>query len=272
MDPFSRPLLRWFVLWMIAGVLLFYLVVRILEGNQYSIDYVTGELIIQFLAFLPFLWLWYKQYRGEIHIRHFFNRHVEPFRWYHLIMLWLVLLFFFYGLEGVITQLISAVEPQYVVVDPPIFPEGKSLLFQGCIFFLAVFAAPVMEEFVFRGLILQRLMIKYTPTMAIILSSAVFGILHFESWFEAMVFGIIMCLLFIQTQNLWVPMVIHVANNFVAVWLNVIQQGKAVHQESQIVYYLLVLLLLPVIVYFMRKYWSNSEAGLPYNGNLKQAA
>jgi membrane protease YdiL (CAAX protease family) len=257
---------------MIVGVLLFYLVVRIAEGYQYAIDHIRGELIIQFLAFLPFLWLWYKQYQNEILLRHFFNKHIDPFRWYYLVMLWVVLLFFFYGLEGVITQLVSAWEPQYEVGDPPIFPEGQSLLYHTCIFFLAVFVAPVMEEFVFRGLILQRLMIKYGPSMAIILSSAVFGLLHFESWFGAMVFGIIMCLLFIQTQNLWVPIVIHVANNFIAVWINVIQQGKTVHKESQIVYYLLVLLLLPFIVYFIRKYWSKSESGLPYNWNLKQAA
>ena len=70
---------------MIAGVLLFYLVVRI-AVNQYAIDHINGELIIQFLAFLPFLWLWYKQYQREIFIRHFFTRHIEPFRWYHLVM------------------------------------------------------------------------------------------------------------------------------------------------------------------------------------------
>ncbi len=271
MDPFSRPLLRWFLLWMIAGILLFYVLVRIVEGDHYTIDHASGELIIQFLAFLPFLWLWYKHYQGEIRIRYFFNKHIEPFRWYHLVTLWVVLMLFFYGLEGLITELVSSLRPQDVVGDPPIFPEGQSLFFHTSIFFLAVFVAPVMEEFVFRGLILQRLMIKYRPTLAILLSSAVFGMLHFDAWFEAMVFGIIMCVLFIQTQNLWVPIVMHVANNLVAVWIHVVEQGKAIHQESQIISYLLVLLLLPVIVYFIRKYWSKSATGLPYNCNLKEA-
>jgi membrane protease YdiL (CAAX protease family) len=49
-------------------------------------------------------------------------------------------------------------------------------------FLAAVIAAPLFEEFIFRGIILNGLLRHYSPTFAILFSSFLFGIAHLNPW------------------------------------------------------------------------------------------
>ena len=49
-------------------------------------------------------------------------------------------------------------------------------------FFLLSVAAPILEEMLFRGIILKYLLKKYRPLTAIIISSLVFGLFHMNIW------------------------------------------------------------------------------------------
>ena len=134
-----------------------------------------------------------------------------------------------------------------------------------------------MEELVFRGLILQRFMVKTSTTRSIIISSILFGILHFESWLTATVFGVVMCLLFIRSQNLWIPILFHLANNASVVAVNILQHRQN-HTWSidQIVslypLYLVGLISIPFLFHFIKKNWTKEDFILPYTVNLKNAS
>lgn len=71
-----------------------------------------------------------------------------------------------------------------------------------------VVLAPVLEEILFRGFLLHRLARKWGLMWGIVASSALFGAIHPEPLGIA-VFGVGMCLLYLRTQSLFVPILAH---------------------------------------------------------------
>lgn len=49
-------------------------------------------------------------------------------------------------------------------------------------FLSIVIAAPILEELIFRGIILDGLLRKYAPVKSILISSLLFGFLHLNPW------------------------------------------------------------------------------------------
>jgi membrane protease YdiL (CAAX protease family) len=92
---------------------------------------------------------------------------------------------------------------------------------------LGVVIAPVVEELVFRGIVLRRWAFKWGVWRGLLASSAVFGLLHGPSAPGLIAFGVVMGLVYIKTSNLWVPIGCHMLNNalaltsqFVPIWNN----------------------------------------------------
>lgn len=77
--------------------------------------------------------------------------------------------------------------------------------------------APLIEEFAFRGVLLHRWAHKYDLKSAVISTSLVFAVVHSDP-LGAFFFGIGMCVLYLRTQSLILPMVCHGVYNLV-VWL-----------------------------------------------------
>jgi len=92
----------------------------------------------------------------------------------------------------------------------PILPNSLS-------FISLVVLAPIIEEFAFRGILLHRWSQKWGMNKAILVSSILFGIAHPDP-IGAAAFGVAMCVIYLKTQTLVVPMVCHAANNFFS-WL-----------------------------------------------------
>lgn len=78
----------------------------------------------------------------------------------------------------------------------------------------ACFIVPFTEEFIFRGLLLRRLLTKTAPVVATFLSSAVFALAHIDI---ALLFpffaGVFYSVLYLRTGNLWLCIVAHGATN-----------------------------------------------------------
>lgn len=84
----------------------------------------------------------------------------------------------------------------------------------------SIIFAPIFEELVFRGILFNRLKIRIGIIPAMLLSSFLFGIGHdFSGMTSAFLFGICMCILYLKTDNILVPMSVHFINNVVAVIL-----------------------------------------------------
>jgi len=83
-------------------------------------------------------------------------------------------------------------------------------------FILMVIAAPVLEELIFRGIILEGLLKKYSPLVSIIISSLLFGIAHFNPWqfVTGLIIGIFSGWVYYKTRSLMPSIIIHAAANF----------------------------------------------------------
>lgn len=79
---------------------------------------------------------------------------------------------------------------------------------------IAVIVAPVMEEVLFRGLLLQRWALRWGTMTGVILSSALFAMAHVEV-LGHFAFGVAMAALYLRTRSLWVPISAHALNNFI---------------------------------------------------------
>lgn len=116
---------------------------------------------------------------------------------------------------GVTTPLISLIPmPEFI---KNIFLEfGKqSDVFS---FITIVIAAPILEELIFRGIILDGLLKRYSPLKSIIISSILFGIVHLNPWqfISAFIIGLFSGWVYYKTRNLTLSILIHFVNNLFA--------------------------------------------------------
>ncbi len=83
------------------------------------------------------------------------------------------------------------------------------------IFISAVVIGPIVEEFLYRKLIIDRLH-PYGEAFAILFSSAIFALAHGNLYqvFYAFLNGCILALIYIRTGNLWYSTAFHMISNF----------------------------------------------------------
>jgi hypothetical protein len=95
----------------------------------------------------------------------------------------------------------------------------------------AIIFAPVIEELVFRGVLFNRLKIRTGIVPAMIISSFIFAIGHnFGGITSAFMFGICMCILYLKTDNILIPMSVHFTNNVAATLLSISHLDVALAQ------------------------------------------
>lgn len=92
----------------------------------------------------------------------------------------------------------------------------------------ACLLAPVLEEMLFRGLILRGLLTRYPPSTAIVHSAALFGLAHFNiyQFFVAFSTGIVLGLAWQRTRSLWPCVLLHAGFNAGVMWMSS-PDGKA---------------------------------------------
>jgi uncharacterized protein len=85
-------------------------------------------------------------------------------------------------------------------------------------FIAVVIAAPVLEELIFRGIILDGLLRRYSPLKSILFSSLLFGLVHLNPWqfVSALLIGLFSGWVFYRTGKLFLSVLIHFVNNLFA--------------------------------------------------------
>lgn len=79
--------------------------------------------------------------------------------------------------------------------------------------------APILEEIIFRGIILRGMLQNgSSPVSAIIISALLFGIAHLNPWqfFGAGFLGAVFGFVYYRTKSLWLCMFLHALNNTLA--------------------------------------------------------
>ena len=88
------------------------------------------------------------------------------------------------------------------------------------LFFLFI-AVSLVEETYVRGYVLKNLLKSFNPVISLIISSAIFALLHFFNpnvnyiaLTELFIAGILLGISYVYTKNLWFPIALHLSWNF----------------------------------------------------------
>ena len=114
----------------------------------------------------------------------------------------------------VYTRLVS-IPPESLNPFEPIMGTSSGRL---AIVIFAVAVAPIVEEFVFRGLIQRELERRKGPMMGIGIAAAIFASVHFLPWVFPLHFflGIAFGFAVYATGSIWTGVLLHAANNSAA--------------------------------------------------------
>ena len=104
----------------------------------------------------------------------------------------------------------------------PEYDEIMELAMGGSPFFLVlaiVILAPLVEELIFRGLVMGHLLTKMKRPFAILLSSIIFGAIHLNMLqiIYAALMGALLALVYVRSRSIWAAIIAHSGFNMVGV-------------------------------------------------------
>ncbi len=99
-------------------------------------------------------------------------------------------------------------------------------------FIYMVICAPILEEYIFRKLIVDRT-VKYGQGVAIVLSGLMFGLFHgnLNQFAYAMLLGMFLAFMYVKTGNLKITIGLHMCINFMGAVVSVLLL-KSIHLEE----------------------------------------
>jgi membrane protease YdiL (CAAX protease family) len=188
------------------------------------------------------------------------------YNWFSLVFLVIFGVVFSVGTIPLTWYPISRIDPELVneILSETISDSRVNL------FIFIVLMAPVLEEIIFRGIIFTRFSLKWGNKKAILVSSLIFGILHVDP-IGATVFGVLTCILYIRTNTLIVPIVLHSMNNGIAWLLSNSSEMQSFNPEELLPVSLVAIVLsLPVLIFILRRWWPLLGHNTPYQLNKQQ--
>lgn len=113
--------------------------------------------------------------------------------------------------------------------------------------------APFFEEWLCRGIILRGLLKKVKPGWAIVISAAIFGLIHGNLWqaIPAFIIGVILGYVYYKTGSLKLTMLMHCVNNTLSVIVSRIPAFEDVEFFAEVMSpwaYVLVVLAFAVVL------------------------
>jgi uncharacterized protein len=144
-------------------------------------------------------------------------RRVFPLRFFNPLIL-ILLVPFFWGLHNLLDEVNLTVERW--IPTPPWFWELFNNIFNSDFgwwgaFMKVAIVAPVVEELIFRGVILQGFRRNYSSFTAVFMSAVLFSLFHLNPWQMPATFilGLLLGWLMVRTQSLILAILGHSVNN-----------------------------------------------------------
>ena len=125
-------------------------------------------------------------------------------------------------------------------------------------FIAIILVSPISEELIFRGVMLNRLKLFFPTKFAILATSLLFASLHsFGSITSAFIFAICMAVLYLKTDNIFVPMFAHFLNNLLAESIVFFDSGNLLFTNSILIYLISFLAIVSAAIIFIsiRREW-----------------
>lgn len=179
------------------------------------------------------------------------------------IFLWVTFIspFCFFFISGIVI-FICMLFPYFITNPPPnnISIDTFTLIKVACI-------VPIFEELIFRGIILDGFLHRYSPFKAIFLSSLCFASLHFGPQIATSIFlGLMAGYLYYYTKSVWPGIILHGLNNFYACFIvyvtdeaaqsdtsDPIQSIKELVSTINVWWWINTILLLFILYYLLKK-------------------
>lgn len=144
-------------------------------------------------------------------------KEVFPLTFFNPLIL-LPLATFFWGAHNLLEDVNMRIEK--VLPAPPWFWELFSKIFESDFgwwgaFFRVVVIAPIIEELIFRGIILNGLRRNYSAFTAVVVSALLFSLFHLNPWQmpATFVLGLLLGWILIRTRNILLAITGHAMNN-----------------------------------------------------------
>jgi membrane protease YdiL (CAAX protease family) len=248
---------RWLLLWALLGGAL-------LSILGFAVAELTGtpvpDELLGILLYMPIVaWVLFVARRRSIDLRVMFRwPRLGAFWWVVAGMLIVQLLFSIGAIT--LTQLVAP------GLDDALEGVGQGNLVLALIGIVVV--PPLVEETVFRGVLLERLSVKWRVGVAIVIAALLFGILHADPVGAGM-FGVVTALLYLRTGSLWPGILIHAANNLIAL-VAMRAAGPEVApppadvSDSLVSAAIFLVLSVPFLVWFIRVNWPPRGTLTPY--------
>lgn len=132
----------------------------------------------------------------------------------------------------------------------------------------AIIVAPILEEFVFRYLLLGNLLRRYSISTSIITCSIAFGILHHGLSFKSLsatAAGLLLSVIFVKTRSTTLTAAVHIAHNaLVILFIYLLAKNGQPILSSNLKYSLIALAAicatsLSIMIYKEIKQWKELE-------------
>jgi membrane protease YdiL (CAAX protease family) len=216
MEPTNTPSSYYPTVFQGLGIVLLFIFLSMLTGILISLGYFSGKpLWIDFMEMMGYLLaaggtlllVIRIKTRGYGERPAFVHRKVNPAN--HLVVLILTIM----GL--------LVIDPLTNIIP---MPDNVKELFEQMFsktvpaFFTAVIFAPILEELIFRGIVLEGFLKNYSPVKAILLTNVLFGLAHLNPWqfVGAFLMGILISWVYYKTRNLVLPVLMHFLNNLLS--------------------------------------------------------
>lgn len=261
-----RYLFLWSMVYLIIMVSSYMVITPLIPVAE--VDVAVSILFYVFIS----LWIIWNFNRVPLDYSKFFGHLPLNFNWPYLIIITFGVIILSLGLGELSRYFLFIIDPNilnelpytgifYSSSDTPLAPFLNYIEF-----FAAVIIAPIVEEIVFRGVILHRFTIKWGVKWAILVSSIIFAFLHTDI-IGAFIFGVVMCILYIKTASILVPVVAHIINNLLAYGLEIMMPFSpwnmlASHSLEMAVLFLTISGI--IIMYFLIKNWPQRYWRPPY--------
>lgn len=223
------------------------------------------------------LWVLWQYRRRQVNLKLLLGPWPQRAEWSAWCGLWLVSFMFSLGAFQLSFVALSYWAPDWVAstLAESLFLSAEETaipwLYNLLMVLLLVVAAPVLEEFLFRGFLLHRWGTRWNPPVAVLLTSLLFGILH-GNVIGLTLFGLVMALLYLRTNSLGVAIAIHALNNAIAASLEIISRLTGNAEPTSLEEFrsgvwfgaILLTVSIPFLIRFIRRNWPTQETPLPY--------
>ncbi|MGO1357172.1 CPBP family intramembrane glutamic endopeptidase [Alkalibacterium gilvum] len=192
----------------------------------------------------------------------------------------LILYFLFAGL----VLRFSITQPEFAAGALSVMEDPSPPEFNRWLIISTVVLAPLIEEFIFRGIILNKWAEKSSNTRALIISSLLFGLLHIGSFIiPQFIGGLLYGIVYIKTKKLIYPVLMHSISNLIPVSLMLIPAPESTEafSVSQLIaeltpvlniVSLVFIITLPVFLFVVYRYSRNlNDEVAPFKFNTRKA-